>query len=260
MTTRATEPVAFERLLPDRGRVTPAEAVRGAAPADEAPGDRPYVMLNMVSTADGRATLEGRAGPIGNQADRELFHDLRTRTDAVLVGAGTARLEGYGRLVRDPARRARRERDGLSPDPLACIVTGRLDLPLDAVPLLRDPESTVVVLTASDAHMEGAAARIHYLRAAGRVLDLRAMLGELRERFGVRSILCEGGPTLNGALLAEGLVDELFLSLAPKLGGGLSPLTIVEGMTLPGPLNMELTSLLECESHLFLRYVVVRRR
>ncbi len=125
------------------------------------------------------------------------------------------------------------------------------ELPLDSVPLLRDPESTVVVLTASDAEIDGAAARRRYLRAAGEVLDLRAMLGRLRARFGVHSILCEGGPTLNGALLAEGLVDELFLSLAPKLTGGLKPLTILEGMSLPGPVDMQLTWMLECDGHLF---------
>ena len=84
------------------------------------------------------------------------------------------------------------------------------------------------------------------------------MFGELRARFGVRSILCEGGPTLNGALLADGLVDELFLSLAPKLSGGVDPLTIVEGMTLPGAVDMELEWLLESESHLFLRYALRR--
>lgn len=258
MTAESGEPALYRRLFPDPATVTAREAVRVVAPAAEAPEDRPYVVLNMVSTADGRATLEGRAGPIGNRADRELFHQLRTRTDAVLVGAGTARVEGYRRLVRDPAHRAQRERDGLSPDPLACIVTGRLDLPLDAVPLLSDPESTVVVLTASEAEIEGAAARIHYLRAAGGKLDLRAMLRELRARFGVRSVLCEGGPTLNRALLAAGLVDELFLSLAPKLTAGARPLTIVEGMTLPRPVDMELTWLLESGGHLFLRYALRR--
>ena len=87
---------------------------------------RPYVLLNMVSTADGRATLGGRSGPLGGRADRELFHGLRTAVDAVMVGAGTVRAERYGRLdPRRVARRRRRER-GLSEEPLACIVSGRL--------------------------------------------------------------------------------------------------------------------------------------
>ncbi len=258
MTGASADRALFRRFLPDPATLTAAEAVRSVTPAADASGDRPYVLLNMVATADGRATVAGRAGPIGNRADRELFHQLRTRTDAVMVGAGTARMEHYRRVVRDPALRAQRERDGLSPDPLACIVTGRLHLPLEAVPLLQDPDSTVALLTASDGAIHGAAARLHYLRAVGDVLHLRTMLVELRSRLGVRSILCEGGPMLNAALLAEGLVDELFLSLAPKLTGGPAPLTIVEGQALPELVDMELVWLLESDGHLFLRYALRR--
>src|SRR5436305_4923759 len=77
----------------------------------ERPGEpppRPRVMLNMVSTADGRATLAGRSGPVSGQADRELFHALRASADAVLVGAGTVRTERYGRILRDEELRSRR--------------------------------------------------------------------------------------------------------------------------------------------------------
>lgn len=253
-----TDPVRFRRLLPEPGTLTAAEVVRGFTVPASAREERPYVVLNMVCTADGRATVAGRAGPIGNQADRELFHWLRTRTDAVMAGAGTMRVEHYGRLVRDPERRAEREREGLRPDPLAIIVSGRLDLPLDDVPLLSEPKQTVAILTASDGKVHGAQAMVEYLREEGRALDLRAMLAKLRSRHGVCSILCEGGPTLNGALLAQGLVDELFLSLAPKLTSGRSPLTIAEGEALPDPGDMELAWMLESEGHLFLRYVLSR--
>lgn len=248
----------FRRLLPDAGTVTAAEAAQAVTPAEHVPEDRPYVVVNMVATADGRATVAGRAGPIGNQADRELFHQLRTRTDAVMAGAGTVRVEHYRRLVRDPALRAQRERDGLRADPLAVIVSGRLDLPLEDVPLLTEPESTVAIATASADEIEGAAARVHYLLATGPRVDLRAVLGELSSRFGVRSVLCEGGPTLNSALLADGLVDELFLALAPKLAGGPAPLTIIQGASLTEPVAMDLVWLLESDGHLFLRYRVRR--
>jgi riboflavin-specific deaminase-like protein len=210
----------------------------------------------MVATADGRATVGGKTSPMSGRADRELFHQLRTRTDAVMAGAGTVRVEGYRRLVRDPGLRAQRERDGLSPDPLAVIVSGRLDLTVEDVPLLGDPEQRVAILTSAEQEIAGAVPAVEYVRAPGRALDLRAMLGELRGRYGVRSILCEGGPHLNGTLLAEGLVDELFLSLAPKLAGGEAPLTIVEGGPLPDVADMELAWLLESEGHLFLRYRV----
>ncbi|MGI8579614.1 MAG: RibD family protein [Solirubrobacteraceae bacterium] len=248
------DPVRFRRFLPAEGTVTAAEAVRDVVPDGAGAEDRPYVVLNMVATADGRAAVSGQTSQIGNRADRELFHQLRTRTDAVMAGAGTVRAERYRRLVRDPELRAQRERDGLRPDPLAVIVSGRLDLPSEDVPLLGEPEQTVAILTSSERVVEGALASIDYLRSAGETLDFASLLSELGERHGIRSILCEGGPTLNGALLAEGLVDELFLSLAPKIAGGPDPLTIVEGSELPDPADMELTWLLESGGHLFLRY------
>ena len=89
-------------------------------------------------------------------------------------------------------------------------------------------------------------------------------MAELRERFGVRTLLCEGGPHLNAQLLAAGLVDELFLSLAPKLAGG-DPaaggeaLRILAGTELSPPVELELLSALEHDSHLFLRYRVKSR-
>jgi riboflavin biosynthesis pyrimidine reductase len=229
---------------------------------------RPYLVLNMVSTADGRATLSGRSGPIGNVADRKLFHGLRTAVDAVMAGAGTIRVERYRRLVRDErARLIRRER-GLQEEPWACIVSGRLDLPQD-IPLLTDPAARVVILTSSAASLpqgEGTSpregAQIEYIRAAREgLLDMPGAMGELRQRFGVRTVLCEGGPHTNSRLLADGLVDELFLSLSPKLAGG-DPtgeaLRIVSGPEIDPPAELELLNALEHESHLFLRYRVSR--
>src|SRR5580692_851414 len=110
-------------------------------------GERPRVFLNMVSTADGRATLGGRSGPIGNRADKELFLALRTAVDAVLVGAGTARAERYRRLVKDEARQRLRVERGLAAQPLACIASASLALSAESVPLLGDPEAQVAILT-----------------------------------------------------------------------------------------------------------------
>ncbi len=93
-----------------------------------APAWRPHVLLNMVSTADGRATLGGRSGAISDRADRELFHGLRGTVDAVMAGAGTVRAERYGRIIPSAERRRERLAHGLSEEPLACIVSGRLAL------------------------------------------------------------------------------------------------------------------------------------
>jgi len=213
----------------------------------------------MVATADGKVTLEGRAGGIGNEDDRELFRHLRTQADAVMVGAGTARVERYGRIGRNPELADKRRREGLRPAPLACIVSGSLDVAAD-LPIMADPRSRLLLVTASDRTIEGAAAELSYLRVPGSTpgsVDLGAALRSLRSEHDVRSVLCEGGPTLNAALLEQGLVDELFLSLAPKLTGGLG-LTAVAGAALQRPVELELISAHEADSFLFLRYRVRR--
>lgn len=217
----------------------------------------------MVSTADGRASIGGRSGPIGNRADRELFHGLRSVADAVMAGAGTVRAERYGRIVPDEARRQARVARGLSAEPLACIVSGRLELPID-LPLLSEPAARVAILTPSAASLPEHAAHVDYIRPAHEgVLDLGAALAELRTRFAVRTLLCEGGPHLNAQLLAAGLVDELFLCVAPLLAGG-DPVTgealrIVAGVELDPLVELRLIGALESGSHLFLRYALAPR-
>ncbi|MBA3422067.1 MAG: dihydrofolate reductase family protein, partial [Thermoleophilaceae bacterium] len=240
--------------------LTADEAMAGLGLGDLAPPERPYVVLNMVATLDGKAALGGRTAGIGSPADRELFHHLRTQADAVMAGAGTLRAERYGRIVREPALREKREREGLGPDPLACVVSASLD-GLAELPLLAVPEQRVAVLTAASGELPSRDARVEYARGGpaeggGGWVDLRAALGRLRAEWGVRSVLCEGGPTLNAELLRAGLVDELFLSVAPKLAGGADALTIVAGAALPEPAELELVWLLERRGELFLRWRV----
>jgi riboflavin-specific deaminase-like protein len=254
VTALRNEPlVTLRRLLPSEGELTADDAAAQLDFAACAPPGRPYVALNMVATADGRASVAGRTAPISSVADRQVFHALRTRVDAVMVGAGTLRTERYGRLVRDPHRREQRVAAGLAADPLAIVVSGRLDLPAD-LPLLQDPDSSVVVMTASAASLEGCAAQVEYLRSEP--IDFAAALAALRSEHGVRSILCEGGPSLNASLLGAGLVDELFLTTVPKLAGGAGALTIVGPAALDEPLDARLKWLLSHESELFARYAL----
>jgi len=256
-------PPAFRRLLPPGDPTSAEEIVEDLGLGVRAvPGARrPHVMLNMVSTVDGRVTVGGRSGPLGNRADRALFHGLRGAVDAVMVGAGTVRAERYGRMIsEEPRRRLRRER-GLSEEPLACIVSARLSLP-QGIPLLEEPAARVVIVTSSSASLPASGAQIEYVREQRNgMIDLPAALGELRDRFGVGTLLCEGGPHLNASLLAAGLLDELFLSVSPKLAGGQGasatpPLRILAGPELDPPVAIELLSVLESDSQLFLRYGV----
>lgn len=251
--------MTLRRLLPEQSSTTPEEATGDLRLGDLAPPDRPHLALNMIASADGAASLGGRARGLGDPIDRAVFHGLRTQVDCVMVGARTARVERYGRLIRDGAGRERRARAGLVPDPLACVVSGRLDLPAD-LPLLEDGDSSVVILTSSANDLPEVPAEVELLRgeAAGPAgsLTLAPFLRRLRGERGVRSILCEGGPALNRSLLLEDLVDEVFLTLAPKLVGGTPERTIVTG-TPPGePLALELAGCYEAAGALYLRYRV----
>ncbi len=135
--------VLVQRLYPRPGELEVADLVSRLDLGSRAPAQRPYLVLNMVSSLDGKAAVEGTTRGLGSEADRELFHHLRTQADALLVGAETVRRERYGRAVKSDELRAKREQEGLEPDLLTVIVSGRLDLPAD-LPLLQDPESRVV--------------------------------------------------------------------------------------------------------------------
>jgi riboflavin-specific deaminase-like protein len=237
-------------LYPDPRPTSPDELASGLRLAERAPADRPYLVLNMVSSLDGRATLDWRTRGLSTEMDRLLFHHLRTQADAVMVGAGTARTERYGRMSKSDELRDKREREGLARDPLAVVVSGRLDLPAD-LPLLNEPEQRVLIATASDAELRGLGGQVEYARVGD---DLPVLMAHLRQQCGIRSVLCEGGPTLNSFLLAAGLVDELFLTLNPKLVGGAAALTIVAGRELVEPEELALMSVAEGGGELFTRW------
>ena len=220
--------IRFDRLLPPAEPVDVDGLLDGLRPWERPKDDRPLVMVNMVATADGLITIGGRSGPIGGPGDHAVFHGLRTIVDAVLVGTGTLRVERYGRVVRDEERRARRADLGLAEDPIALLITRSGDLPWEA-PLFAAPEQHVVIAGPAEA------------------------LVAVRERFGVRAVLCEGGPHLNRGLLADGVLDELFLTVSPKLALQ-DAKRIVSGPALDAPVDMELLTVARHESELYLRY------
>jgi len=239
----------MRRLLPDPGPTTVLEQLETYRPWERPHRERPLVAVNFAATVDGRATIAGVSGPIGSEADTAMLAGLRTRFDAVMIGAGTMRAERYGRLVSKQETRERRERIGLPHDPLMVIVSGRLDLPWDA-PLFSEG-GRVLIFTASEDEVPATETSVRVVRHEGFV-DLAEALRHLRLERGIRALLCEGGPGLHGELEAAGTVDDLFLTIAPKLAGGEAP-RIVEG-ELPEVAALELGWLLEERGELFARY------
>jgi riboflavin biosynthesis pyrimidine reductase len=243
----------LESLFPERRELAVADAY-GELRLDElAPPDRPYVIANMIASVDGRATFAGRSGGLGNEADRQIFLDLRTQVDAVMAGTATIGIEGYGPLIKSSERNAKRARRGLEPVPLAVTATRTMELPVQT-PLFSDPGSRIVVLTNSDREPPRCAAQLSIERLPGEPLDLLAGMERLRAHHGVRSLLLEGGPTMLGAMTAAGVVHELFLTRAPKIVASADEPTILEGASLDEPLALGLVSLLADGGYLFLRY------
>lgn len=240
----------LQRLFPDPAEVDAEDLHARLDLGSHAPPKRPYLVLNMVSSLDGRATRDGTTRELGAEVDQRLFHLLRTQADAIMAGAGTVRVERYGRPVRSDELTERRVAASLDPNPPLVVISDRLQLPPD-LPVMQDPEARVLVVTGAEHELPGVRAQVVYIRTGD---DLPAMLQVLREEHGIRSVLCEGGPTLNSFLLAAEAVDELFLCTSPQLVGGSDALTIVAANALAKPRAAELVWLLRGGGELFARW------
>ena len=217
---------------------------------------RPWVTTNMVASVDGAMTLAGRSGGLGSAADKAVFRTLRSVADAVMAGAGTIRTERYGPVRLDEEHRAGREARGQAPIPPLVVVSnsGRLD---DDLPLLdpalagEGPLPILVTCAAGEAAARRWDDRVEVLVTGDATVDLPGALQQLVSR-GLGIVVCEGGPTLNGALLANGLLDELCLTTSPLLAGGEAG-RIVAGID-EHPVELELAHLLEADGALFARW------
>jgi riboflavin biosynthesis pyrimidine reductase len=209
---------------------------------------------NMVSSADGAATLDGASAGLSSAADRHVFALLRTLADVILVGAGTARAEGYRPVrVRELWRHLRAGRTATPP---IAVISGRLDLDPRA-PLLTDapPHARTIVFTTehAPADLRATVARHAEVIVAGEVaVDVKAAIAALHDR-GHDRVLAEGGPGLLTQLAAAGLLDELCLTICPLLAGPGSP-RIVTGSPMPAPLPLALVHVLADRGFLLCRY------
>ncbi|MFL6183072.1 MAG: dihydrofolate reductase family protein [Actinomycetes bacterium] len=213
--------------------------------------DAATVRANMVSSVDGAIAVDGRAKPLSGQDDWYLFGLQRALADAILVGAGTARAEGYG------AGRARlefahlRKQSGQPDAPTLVLVTRSGNLDPDADYLGGSSRAIVITCASGRDNLGAVSDRADLIVAGNDAVDLRAAFGELHDR-GHRRLLSEGGPHLLGSLLDAGLIDEMVTTLSPLLAGGNSGRMVAGASTELHDLS--LAGVLESEGALFLHY------
>jgi riboflavin biosynthesis pyrimidine reductase len=214
-----------------------------------------WVMAHMVGGLDGSAAIGGRVAQLSTAPDAELFILMRALADVVLVGAETVRREGYSAVRLPPARIAARRLAGRPGTPALAVVTRSLDLDWSARAFADAPAgSRTLVITCAEADPErlARARRVADVVIAGddRV-DPQQAATKLSE-LGYRVVLCEGGPTLLGELVAAGCLDELCLTISPLMGGDPLPVSV-------SPRGAPLTQFALCHvirsaDTLFLRY------
>lgn len=195
---------------------------------------RPWIRTNFVSTLDGAAyASDGLSGSLGGDADTRVFALLRSLADVIIVGAGTARAEGYGPIKPGALDADLRHRIGLAPIPPIAVVSNSLNIPVE---LITPGQIVITTEDAPGARIEALREQVDVIAAGKGDVDWPNVVQQLGER-GLNRILCEGGPTLHGRLVALDLVDELCWSIAPVMATGTAP-RIAHG---PSPVQNSMT-------------------
>lgn len=220
--------------------------------------DRPYTIINMVTTVDGKAVAPDDKHPLfGGAADRPAMVELRAHCDALLYGATTGKHVKPAEFL-NPKFQARRQELGLKPLMTYVLFSEHGSL-ADSDVIFSSPDFTPIVYVPQKTRLTLKNADVRHCGKGS--VDVGAALQELKAKDGISSLNCEGGPTTNQPLLANGLVDEFFVTVRPVIFGGKPIRTIVEGELLPPERGqLELVSAEPAKtSEVFLRYRVKTR-
>jgi riboflavin biosynthesis pyrimidine reductase len=211
------------QIYPEPADLTDRELAARYSYPDRAAVPPYWLRANMVTSLDGAATVGGRSGGLSGQADQQVFAMLRALADVIVVGAGTARTEGY-RPVRPRTEGVRWAwlREGRTPSPPIAVVTRRLDLDPDSPLLTAAPDHARTIVITTEAAPAGrrmqASATAEVIVAGRESVDIGAAITALAGR-GHRRILTEGGPYLLTQIIEAGLLDDLCLTVSPLLAG-----------------------------------------
>jgi riboflavin-specific deaminase-like protein len=216
--------------------------------------DRPTIRVNFVASLDGAVESEGYSRGLSNPVDQLVLRLLRVHADAIMVGAGTLRHEGYGPMRLKPDLVVRRRDLGLAEQPTLVVVSRSLDLDPSHKTFAEAPIRPIVLThAAAPAERRASLEAVADAIVTGEsVVDLAVARDELARR-GLTQVLCEGGPHLFGSLLAAGVVDELCLTMSPLLtGAGAGRIVAGPGLNKPQP--MRLVHLIGSDDTLLTRY------
>jgi len=248
-----------------RGPWDPGKPDYSALDLPGPPPDRPYVIANVVMSADGKGVIEGTERGIGSDVDQRLMRELRVNADVVLNGAGTLRASGTSSRLGDQGLDLVRLGQGKPRTPIAAVLSRSGDLPLDRAFFTATDFPAVVYLSevAPEARRAAIAATGRPVTTLPASDEFGAMLRHMRRELGAKVLLVEGGPTVYAGLYAIDAVDEAFVTLGPVVVGGVDTLTAVAGeraFTLAEAKRLELLSAHANPdtSELYLRYRVTR--
>jgi riboflavin-specific deaminase-like protein len=223
----------------------------------------PFVFVNFAMTADGKITTANRkVEAFSSRRDREHMFELRLSADAIMAGARTVDLNPVTMGPGGRKYRQYRLRHGFSEYNLRVIVSGSGTVDPEAK-LFRKRFSPIIILTterAGSRRLDGLRRVADEVKVCGTdEIDFEDALGWLRHKWKVRRLLCEGGGELNAALFQAGLVDELHLTICPKIFGGRTAPTVADGrdvLRLGDATELKLKSAKKCGDELFLVYRV----
>lgn len=204
------------------------------------PPERPYVYINMVATIDGKTVSGGRDEPvqdIGSEVDHATMRQIERASDAVLIGAGSLRAT---KGIHYPKGMKR------------IVASASGDVPVDRRFFSDEPETAFVATTEGTKVPDG----LNVIECGTDHLDFGLLLSVLSREHGVQRLLVEGGSEINASLLHEDLVDELFLTIAPKVKLGRDLPTYAGGEALPreGMLQFRLLTCVQSGDEVFVRY------
>lgn len=228
----------------------------------EPPSERPFAAINMVMSADGRTVVDGRERGLGSALDQRLMRQLRVHFDVVLNGAATFRASGSSARLNDPKLEQWRTERGMTASPIAAVLTRSGDLPPERRFFTDRSFEAVIYLSsaAPDCVRRELASRGRAVVSVPEGDEAASALEHMRRELGASRVLVEGGARLNGELIRRGLVDEYFLTLAPRIVGGGTAHAAVQWPgepTVDGIRQLQLLHAIPADSgELFLRYRV----